>query len=233
MNKRFLPFLLAAFTLHLGGCITIEENYAFKKDGSGTMTYVLDMRQMAEMLKSFGDDGKEQGDAGDMGKMSIGAQAETLKGIAGISKVKLDTKTEWVQSLSFAFTDIDALNRALNALMPDSADVQHTFFRKEGNALVRTSNSYVHQLAGAMLSEGAMGEGGEDDDGTGFDLNAMLGMMKYKYSFKFKQPVETAEASSALVKEDTGSKEVKYSTDWAAIAKDPKSLDLRIGLKGK
>jgi len=40
------PLLLATFLVGLTGCITIEEQYSFKKNGSGTMTYVLDMREM-------------------------------------------------------------------------------------------------------------------------------------------------------------------------------------------
>lgn len=224
------PLLLAAiFIVGLTGCITIEEQYSFKKNGSGTMTYVLDMREMGEMLKNLGD-GEKKEDGGDMGQLSINGHADALKSIAGVSKVKLDTRTEWVQKLSFNFADIAALNRALNTLMPDSNNTAHEFFRWEDGALVRNTNNYVHQMSSTMASEAAEGEDEEDSEDSGFDMSSMLGMMKYKYSFKFQQPISTTEAADVMTKENPGSKEVKLSTDWAAIAKDRKALDLRIVL---
>ncbi len=228
------PLLLAvAFIVSLTGCITIEEQYTFKKNGSGTMTYVVDMREMGEMMKSFNDGKKQDGDEG-LGQMSIGGHADALKSVPGISKVKLDTKTDWVQKISFTFADVAALNRALNTLMPDSNNTGHQFFRWEDGALVRNTNNYVYQLTNTMASEAAEGgdEGGDDAeaDAGGFDMSSMLGMMKYKYSFKFQQPIGTTDASSAMTTENPGSKEVKLSTDWAAIAKDRKALDVRIVL---
>ena len=65
-NTRLLALLalLVAFT----GCITIEENYTFKKDGSGTMEYVVDMSEIGDMLKAMeGLDKSGNKDAGDMG----------------------------------------------------------------------------------------------------------------------------------------------------------------------
>ena len=224
------PLLLAAiFIVGLTGCITIEEQYSFKKNGSGTMTYVLDMREMGEMLKNLGD-GEKKEDGGDMGQLSINGHADALKSIAGVSKVKLDTRTEWVQKLSFNFADIAALNRALNTLMPDSNNTAHEFFRWEDGTLVRNTNNYVHQMSSTMASEAAEGEDEEDGEDSGFDMSSMLGMMKYKYSFKFQQPIITTEAADVMTKENPGGKEVKLSTDWAAIAKDRKALDLRIVL---
>lgn len=227
------PLLLAAtFLVGLTGCITIEEQYSFKKNGSGTMTYVLDMREMGEMLKSFGD-GEKKDDTGAEGQMNITGHAEALKSIAGVSKVKLDTRTEWLQKITFAFTDVAALNRALNTLMPDSNNTAHEFFRWEDGTLVRTTNNFVYDMSSTMASEAAEsgdGEDGEDGEDSGFDMSSMLGMMKYKYSFKFQQPIGSTEAADVLTKESTGSKEVKLSTDWAAIAKDRKALDLRIVL---
>ncbi len=213
----------------LTGCITIEEQYSFKKNGSGTMTYVLDMSEMGEMLKSFGGDEKDDSD-GVEGRMDVSGHADALKQIQGISKVKLDTKKEWVQKLSFHFADIAALNRALNTIMPDSADVAHEFFRWEDGTLVRTTNNYVHDISKTMAEETPADEPDAEEEDGGFDLSSMLGMMKYKYTFKFQKSIDRTDASSAMAMDKPGSKEVSLSTDWAAIAKDPRALDLRIVL---
>lgn len=225
MRTALTLLLLVVFT----GCLTIEENYTFKKNGSGTMEYVVDLSEMGEMLKSFGDmageDGKKD-DKGDMGAMDMQGHADLLKQIPGIAKVKLDTKKEWVQRLSFSFKDIEALNLALNVLMPDSTGVKHTFFAWEGNTLVRTSNRYAHEIGSSMAaSSDADGEEGEDG---GLDMAAMLGMMKYKYDFKFARPVQAATVAAGVQQEGKGGKQVRFITDFAVIANDPQALDLRI-----
>jgi hypothetical protein len=218
LRTLILPALLALFT----GCLTIEENYTFKKNGSGTMEYVLDLSEMGEMLKAFGGDeaGKDKG-----GNMDMSDHAARLRQLPGISKVKLDSK-EWVQRISFSFKDLDALNAALNVLMPDSVGT-HTFFAWEGNTLVRTSNRYAHSLGAGMAEASDEGDNGEE----GFSMATMLDMMKYKYSFKFANAIEPVAVADGVHQETKGTKQVFVDTDFGVIAKDPKALDLRIPVK--
>ncbi|HRH38031.1 MAG TPA: hypothetical protein PK760_06785, partial [Flavobacteriales bacterium] len=209
----------------LTGCITIEEQYVFKKNGSGTMTYIIDMTEMGEMIGGFTKDEDDKS----LDNLSMGAHADALKGLAGIGKVKLDTKTKWVQKVTFSFKDVDALNRALNALMPDSLENNHRFFTWENGTLVRSSNSYMRSMSSTMMEGVEMGsDSAAVEEEGGFDLASMLSMMKYKYSFKFAKPIATTEAAEVMVKKTSGAKAVELSTDWSAIAKDPKALDLRI-----
>lgn len=224
LRTLILLALLALFT----GCLTIEENYTFKKNGSGTMEYVMDLTEMGEMLKAFGGgDDSDKGKGG--GNMDMSDQAEKLKHLPGIGKVKLDTRKEWVQRLSFTFKDVEALNAALNVLMPDSTGTAHRFFAWEGNTLVRTSNRYAYAL-GAGLAE-ASGEDGDAGEEGGFDMSTMLGMMKYKYSFKFAKAIEQPVVAEGVHQEAKGTKQVSMDTDFSVIAKDPKALDLRIPVK--
>lgn len=127
-----MPFSgIPAFT----GCITIEENYAFKKNGSGTMEYVIDLSELGDMMKTLNSagDGEPKSD-GDISTMDMNDEVAALKGIPGIGKVKLNTKKAWVQRLSFSFKNVTALNAALNVLMPDSTGVAYPFFKWEGKA---------------------------------------------------------------------------------------------------
>lgn len=234
MHVKRTLFLVAALALGLTGCITIEENYTFKKNGSGTMTYVIDMSEMGSMLASLGDGEKKEGegaDDGEMGNMDMGNHADALKSISGITKVKMDKKDKWIQKLTFNFTDLAALNRALNQLMPDSNGTTHEFFKWEGGTLVRTSNRHAYDISSTMAHEASMeDEGDEEGEDGGFDMASMLASMKYKYNFKFKQEVAGAEGS-AMTREESGGKELKLTTDWSVLAKDPKALDVRIALK--
>ncbi|MBK8500281.1 MAG: hypothetical protein IPL52_16040 [Flavobacteriales bacterium] len=228
MRSNRIILLLLGLVIGLASCITIEENYTFSKNGSGTMTYVVDMSEMGNMLASLGGDEKKDGGGDEMGNLDMSEHAAALKSIAGIAKVKMDKRQKWVQKLSFSFTDVGALNRALNQLMPDSTGTSHEFFKWEGGTLVRTSNRYAYDISSTMANEADDDDGGEGDE-SGFDMNSMLSSMKYKYSFKFKKPVASTE-NGAMTREEGSTKEVKLSTDWSVLAKDPKALDVRISL---
>lgn len=216
-----LFLLLIAFT----GCITIEENYTFKKNGSGTMEYVVDMSQIGEMLKAFEDmgdgKGKEDKDAG-LNQLDMKEQVSALKNVPGIKKVKLNNKDKYVQRVSFAFADLNALNAALNVLMEDSTDTQHTFFQWEGNTLVRRSNGHARDIG--------LGMGNEDPSDT-TDMTELLSSMKYKYLFTFQEPIANTEVAEGMAKESPDPRTVKLDTDFSVIGKDEKVLDLRIELK--
>jgi hypothetical protein len=132
MRKKLILALGVLFTLT--GCLTIEENYTFKKNGSGSMEYVVDMSELGEMVKgldALSEDKDKPKD--DLGMLDLKDNIEQLSTIPGISKVKLQ-KQEWVQRISFRFNDLNALNSALNVLLPDSSGESHRFFAWEGRA---------------------------------------------------------------------------------------------------
>lgn len=216
-----LFLLLIAFT----GCITIEENYTFKKNGSGTMEYVVDMSQIGEMLKAFEDmgdgKGKEDKDAG-LNQLDMKEQVSALKNVPGIKKVKVNAKDEYVQKVSFAFADVNALNAALNVLLKDTTELQHTFFTWEGNTLVRKSNGHARDIGMGM---------GKEDPNDSTDMTEFLSSMKYKYSFTFADPIANTATAEGMVQENPDPRTVKLDTDFSVISKDEKVLDIRIDLK--
>ncbi|MBX2972165.1 MAG: hypothetical protein KF797_03595 [Flavobacteriales bacterium] len=216
-----LILLLIAFT----GCITIEENYTFKKDGSGTMEYVVDMSQIGEMMKAFENmgDGKGKGKkSGGMDQLDLKDEVSALKRIPGIKKVKVNDKNEFVQKVSFAFADVNALNAALNVLLKDTTGVQHTFFAWEGNTLVRRSNGHARDIGMGM---------GKEDPGDTTDMTEFLSAMKYKYSFTFAEPIANTATAEGMAQESPDPRTVKLDTDFGVISKDEKVLDLRIELR--
>ncbi len=209
-----------ALVLLFAGCITIEENYTFKKDGSGTMEYVIDLSTFAELMKSM--EGLSEGKGKDgLGEMDMKDEMQAIKGIKGISKVKVkEEKDGYIQRLSFRFADVNALNEALNVIMPDSTGAKHAFFTWEGNTLVRRTNRFATELGSDMA-----GDGGSEDT---TDMSGVLRTMQYKYSFGFANAIGEVGVADGVVREDPSPKQVKLSTDWSVIMKDPKALDLRI-----
>jgi hypothetical protein len=186
------------------------------------------MESFSEMGEA-GKDGKDGAMEG-LGAMDMTEQITALKSIPGVSKVKLDKKKEWVQKVSFAFKDVSALNAALNVLMRDSSGVAHQFFRWEGSTLVRSNNRHAYEL-GANLAKGdeeESGESAEEGEEEAIDMNGMLETMKYKFSFRFAEPIASTTAAEGVNKVEDGAKEVMLDTDFAVISKDEKALDLRI-----
>lgn len=220
---RSLRNLLTALSavLLFTGCLTIEENYTFKKDGSGTMEYVVDMSALGEMLKSLEAMSEGKGDEGGPGDLDMKDQAATLKSLPGISKVKVKTKEKYIQTLTFRFKDVAALNGALNVLMPDSTGAAHDFFRWDGSTLVRTNNRHALEMGDDM---------GADASGDSTDPTAFLQSMHYKYSFTFAEDIRERQVAEGVSQESPGPKELKLDTDWSVIMKDPSALDLRITL---
>jgi hypothetical protein len=228
LSLRSTLLATAAFMLLFTGCLTIEEHYTFKKNGSGTMEYVVDMSEVGELMKTLSEMGEGDGipkTTDDMGTLDMADEMAALKKIDGISKVKLDAKKKWVQRLKFDFKDINALNNALNILMPDSLGRPHTFFRWEGNTLVRTNNRHAYELGAGMARES-----GEDGEEEGADMGAFLEAMKYRYSFKFANDISTTEMAHGVNKEAAGNRVVKFDTDWSVISRDENALDLKIVL---
>jgi hypothetical protein len=221
--QRLLRWSGLGLLVLLTGCLTIEENYAFKKDGSGSMEYVVDLSAFGELMKSMEEmgGGKDKGKDG-MGEMDMKDDAKAIGDIPGIKKVKIKREKEgFIQRLSFRFKDITALNAALNVLMPDSTGAKTEFFRWEGNTLVRVNNRHASELGGDMA---------EDPENDSLNMTGMLQSMQYKYSFKFADAVASTELREGMVKEAPSTKQVDLSTDWSVIMKDPEVLDLRITL---
>lgn len=209
------PWILLVLLLSITGCLTIEENYTFKSDGSGTMEYVVDMSPMAEIMKGFSEGKAEPMESGAKEKLV------QLKAVPGVKKVKLKREKEgYVERISFAFADMAALNGALNVLMPDSTGVHQTFFTWEGNTLVRANNRYAEGLGSEMVGT----------DSSQADIAEMLKSMHYKYNFKFAKDIVDADLAEGVLREAPGARELQLHTDWSVIMKDPKALDLRITL---
>ena len=208
--------------LSCSGCLTIEEHYVFKKNGSGNMEFVVDMSALAEMMDGLSKMGGTEGSSDEgMGDMDMASSADRLREIPGISKVKLNSKKTFVQRVSFKFRDVTALNKALRILMPDSLDAEHDFFTWDGSTLVRTNNGHAMELGEDMA---------DDDADDREQAEAFLKGMKYKYSFRFASTVADRTVAEGMSVDAPSPRELLLETDWSAIMTDPGALDLRIRL---
>lgn len=216
---------LIAVAVLFTGCLTIEEHYTFKRDGSGSMEYVVDISEMMNLFKGLeglaGKEGKDKDGSDDDADLT--QHVDELKKIPGIKGVKVKKEEDGArQRLRFKFKDLAALNRAMNQLMPDSTGVPTEFFRWDGSTLVRANNLHAQDIGQEM------GSGNEPDSS---DATMILQSMKYRYSFTFADAIGSVEKADAVAQELPTPKQVKLDTDWSVIMSDPKALDLRITLQ--
>ncbi len=231
--KRIIGIVTALLTLFLTSCITIEEIYTFNSDGSGSMKYVIDMGEMATMLKAFGGD-EENEETSELdtsmreASVELESKAKRLSSIKGISGITNSSDEEnFVFTLSFDFKDIDALNAGLNEILKDSADTQfHQYFIQKGKTLQRNS------LLGSKLKS-AMGLEDESDENDEEQemANMMLEQMKYNLTFNFNKGVKSVKTKSTVGKLSSDKKTYTMETNFKQLAENGEMLDANFKLK--
>ncbi len=226
--KNLFFVLIAAAACMLTGCIVVEENYTFKKNGSGSMVYVMDMHEMMEQMGSLMDmSGGEGGGENPFAGAAKGfkEQSEKLKTLTGVSKVKFEEDKKGIYKIAFNFKNIKALNDALNKIMgSEDPTAYHTFFIQEGKVIKR-----IHSTQANLGDITAMlGEEGDSEY-----AQTMYESMKYKLNFKFASDVEAVytgiESEEGAIADG---KTLKMNTTFSEImGKGPAALTLTAVLK--
>lgn len=133
--------LLLFLMVGASSCLDITEEYFFRKDGSGTATYVIDMSEMMKFVNMFKDgvEGEEGGSELE-GLQEIFGSTDHIDGLMdmpGISNVtNLSDPDKFTMGFAFEFDNVASLNQAmsensagemLSALGMGKSDKQSTF----------------------------------------------------------------------------------------------------------
>jgi hypothetical protein len=186
------------------GCITVEENYTFKPNGSGTMEYRLDMSELSGLMGMAGEEGGGTQDL--MGDdASFKELGDKLEGIQGISKIKVNEDNEnYIYSLTFKFKNLNSLNAALNKIITDdSGGENHTFFKMEDGKIIRT-----HYMNENIPMDDLMGDDEDSEMAMG-----MLESMKYRVNMTFKKPVKAVYSAGEVMMTD-GDKKITLESNF-------------------
>lgn len=224
--QRICWILIAGIILLMPACITIEESYSFKKNGSGDAKYVIDMSEVASLIKmAQEEEGVELGDEMDMGLFS-----DRLMGISGISKVVAsDTDDEFIFGVNFHFDNISSLNSALNALNSGEdvmAAEDHEYFKMEGKTITRN-----HKMSSALDLDELMGSMGNGEEGEMEQMAMFMESMKYKLNMTFKKPVQAVYTSASSKFLDKKNKQVELTATFKQVMDDQSVLNASIVTK--
>lgn len=149
-NLTVLLFIISVFT----GCIEIVEEITFNKDGSGKVTYSLDMTHFYDYDTSMSDKEKEKKYMHGLKKLKRNnkERIDTLSNIEGIFNVRDKTDYDVFKPvIYFEFKNVEALNKGLNEMDVKINDQQiYTF---DGKTLTRIDHLKKEKKNNSSIDE--------------------------------------------------------------------------------
>ncbi|RMG58485.1 MAG: hypothetical protein D6722_23515 [Bacteroidetes bacterium] len=204
-------------------CLTFEESYVFKRNGSGSMRYLIDMSEMKPML-DMREGGLSDEQMEDLSYADAAAQLANLEGISGVEV--LDDPENFHFGVAYDFENIEALNAALNLLLnsdeEEGVKEPHTFFTMEGKTITRT------HLPGESPTSGLFED---EDEETAAQATAFLESMTYRINFEFAKPVKVAYAQTEAKIGGRKNKALQLESNFMEIAEDAAVLNATVVLK--
>ncbi|TAE46541.1 MAG: hypothetical protein EAZ89_19900 [Bacteroidetes bacterium] len=219
MKKLFRYLLLLSLPLLATSCLTIEESYTFKNNGSGSMQYLVDLGDLGPMIAMNSEEGGEDAFK-DFDFAQYQEQLEAIEGISKVSAVK--DKEAYHFGINFSFRNIEALNKALNLILrKDNTGPEHVFFTREGNIITRKHAPESGGLPEELSSEDEEGE----------SALAMLEQMKYRVKMNFAQPVEAVYAGVDAQIGGKKDREVLVEGNFRQLAENSELLSSQVVLR--
>lgn len=182
------------------------------------MKYLIDMSEIAALLKM----NAEADSTGADNSLSFTETATELSSIAGISKVQvLDNEDKGLYGVSFSFSNIQALNQALNEMLVDNeASGFHTFFTMEGNTITRNHLMPTDALPAEL-----------EDPETADQVSSLMESMKYKLNFTFDKSVKVVYSAAETAIGGKKDRNVTVETNFKTLLNDVSTLNSSIVLK--
>lgn len=197
-------FLIGSMTLT--GCFEIIEEIHYKKDGSGTYKFTMDMSQMKGLM----DMAMASDTTGSMNMDTMAAvgreMSEKVRGIQGISNIKEVTDAEnLIFGVEYDFANMEALNAAAKANASEEMNEAADKPSFKGGKKEFTRLDVKGGLGG--LLNGAMGDlGGEE----GEMALAFFKDVSYTMIYHFDRKVKKTSNKLAEISDDKKTVTLKY-----------------------
>lgn len=200
----------------LSSCLTIEDTYDLNKNGSGTMTTVIDMSEMKSLMQMAMEE-QAEGAENPMSDMNFDEMKSLLVDQEGLSNVEIvENMDDFVFTVRFDFEDMAALNRGLGA-MGRKQDVAPSMTQPNKRTFASTFGMGEGLPLGSLMGE----EGDEESE----QMDMILSQMKYKVHVNFAKPVQALYANpSARVEMDDSDKSVHLSVSFTDLVANPDVL---------
>ncbi len=188
MKKIYL--IIFFLTLIFTSC-TITQQFHFKKDFSGTAKITIDMGAFMDMMAGVDSTGTESAGMKDSLDFAFKESAEKLEEI-GLKNITYGWQdNDKVMFLTYDFTDIDMLNKALNA----SDDGNSAFIKNEDN----DNHVYFTRKGKILTYEGVKST---NDSISAGEMASMKDYYKYKLVFTFDRKIKKVDNPNITVSEN-------------------------------
>lgn len=190
--RRIPVVLVVILALISSGCLTITEKYSFRKDGSGSMEYIIDMSEIHELLSVLNDSTGTESLNIENTFRELVPELGILKGISNV-QINGDAKS-YIYGVSFDFENIESLNSALAYLFEDDKASQTKFIEKRNRKYTR-----LHGTSEDFSREALLGDDKELDEEMMKDI---LSEMNYEISMEFEREIKKIKSNADYSRED-------------------------------
>lgn len=224
-NRLFVILIMFA-SMSLHSCFEIREIVRLNRDGSGTFSLVLDMSELKQMLKGFGENEEVAAESPlqDM-EEKYDETMEKLKATDGISNARLESEEDgYVVISSYDFSDLEALNRGMEIIYGDEEpdDELNSYYVKKRRKFERTAaHDFLYQIKNEFDMEASEAEG--------MDLSAIFSDVAYVNQVIFED-MEVRKVRKGLVEVSDDAKSI---TNRYLIFNEEKEQSLEYVLKIK
>ncbi len=211
---KFLFSTIISCLLLFTSCITIEESYSFKEDGSGSSSFVINMSQMKKIMETM-TGAIEASEPATFSAMDFNVYKDTLSKTEGISNIntKLDN-INYQFELTYDFSSKEALNNAMNIIFESKSQVFFNYKKKDFE-LTHPLPQLINNELKDMSSE---------------QTTMFLEAVKYNITLNFERPIKkTTTTAVKSISEDK--KQLVLETNLDELIKTPDKFHTRIKLK--
>jgi hypothetical protein len=203
-SLKWLLLVLMGTTM-LTSCFDILEEVTYHKDGSGEFKYVFDMsglKPMMDMVAAMDTTGEMSMDTLSSISREFSQKVEGLSGITDIQEIKDEDAFKY--GVSFKFSNLDALNAAVNQITegPGISSGETAMFEGSKKKFVRLNAGKISGIFDELMGE----TGGE---------NAEMAMMflkdvSYTTVYHFDKKVKKVSNENAVISNDKKTVTIKY-----------------------
>ncbi len=212
--KKKLLLLITSLALFLTSCITIEETYTFKEDGSGASSFTIDMSGIKRTMDALGA-GAENPHLDKLKAMDFATYKQTITNIEGITNINTGIdKDNYIFSLTYDFVDQSSLNTVLNTIL--ETEEQTYFKHKKKNRCFKVEHPLPVTFKKSLK------------DINSKYISGFLKKINYKMVMNFEQKVKRVKTKAYSSHTDN---QVIVESNLSELLDNPDLLKARIRVK--
>lgn len=208
LNITFILFSLLCCT----GCFDIQENVFFKKDGSGTFTFQVDLNDMKSMMSMFaniqpaGEKDEKATPASPYERINSSFEEAigklgSIKGISNVHTIEDTASSKF--GLAFDFNTVTSLNKAMNKIFQDDTSKnarQTDYFEWKGNELIRheqLDSKFIVGKTGTLSGSKSTSPAGKIGN-----IDQLFSGVSYTATYSFEKKISSCQNQAAVISGD-------------------------------